>query len=276
MTRPARATAAVLATLGVLGAVAGCGSDDVLTVYNAQHESLVRTMLGRLHRGDRHRAGVPRRQRHRAGQPDRAGRRRLAGRRVPHREQPGHRRRRRRRPAGSARRGDPRPGRRGLPARRRAPGSASPPGPPCSPTTRPRCPRTSCRRRSSTWPSRSGGPRRPSPPEERTSRPSSAPSWRWRARTTTRDWLTGLERNAEVYASNTAVMKAVDEAEVDRRRHVPLLLVPRPGRERSDRRRRAAALLPQPGPGRLRQRLRSRACSPPPTSPRRPSAWCGT
>jgi len=30
----------------------------------------------------------------------------------------------------------------------------------------------------------------------------------------TRDWLTGLQRNAEVYASNTAVMKAVDEAEV--------------------------------------------------------------
>jgi iron(III) transport system substrate-binding protein len=31
----------------------------------------------------------------------------------------------------------------------------------------------------------------------------------------TRAWLTGLERNAEVYASNTAVMKAVDESEVD-------------------------------------------------------------
>ncbi len=30
----------------------------------------------------------------------------------------------------------------------------------------------------------------------------------------TRVWLTGLQRNAEVYASNTAVMKAVDEAEV--------------------------------------------------------------
>jgi iron(III) transport system substrate-binding protein len=31
----------------------------------------------------------------------------------------------------------------------------------------------------------------------------------------TRDWLTGLERNAEVYSSNTAVMKAVDESEID-------------------------------------------------------------
>ncbi|CAA9230370.1 MAG: Iron(III) ABC transporter, periplasmic-binding protein [uncultured Blastococcus sp.] len=31
----------------------------------------------------------------------------------------------------------------------------------------------------------------------------------------TREWLAGLERNAEVYASNTAVMKAVDESEVD-------------------------------------------------------------
>jgi iron(III) transport system substrate-binding protein len=31
----------------------------------------------------------------------------------------------------------------------------------------------------------------------------------------TREWLTGLERNAEIYASNSAVMKAVDEGEVD-------------------------------------------------------------
>jgi iron(III) transport system substrate-binding protein len=31
----------------------------------------------------------------------------------------------------------------------------------------------------------------------------------------TRGWLTGLQRNAEIYASNTAVMKAVDEGEVD-------------------------------------------------------------
>src|SRR5215212_5487556 len=31
----------------------------------------------------------------------------------------------------------------------------------------------------------------------------------------TRAWLTGLERNAEIYSSNTAVMKAVDENEVD-------------------------------------------------------------
>jgi iron(III) transport system substrate-binding protein len=31
----------------------------------------------------------------------------------------------------------------------------------------------------------------------------------------TREWLTGLERNAEVYSSNTAVMKAVDESEID-------------------------------------------------------------
>ena len=30
----------------------------------------------------------------------------------------------------------------------------------------------------------------------------------------TREWLTGLERNAEVYASNTAVMQAVDEGRV--------------------------------------------------------------
>lgn len=30
----------------------------------------------------------------------------------------------------------------------------------------------------------------------------------------TRDWLTGLERNSEIYTSNTAIMKAVDEAEI--------------------------------------------------------------
>jgi iron(III) transport system substrate-binding protein len=31
----------------------------------------------------------------------------------------------------------------------------------------------------------------------------------------TREWLVGLERNAEIYASNTAVMKAVDEGGID-------------------------------------------------------------
>ena len=31
----------------------------------------------------------------------------------------------------------------------------------------------------------------------------------------TRAWLTGLERNAEIYTSNTAIMKAVDEGEID-------------------------------------------------------------
>jgi iron(III) transport system substrate-binding protein len=31
----------------------------------------------------------------------------------------------------------------------------------------------------------------------------------------TRDWLAGLEQNAQVYQSNTAVMKAVDEAEIE-------------------------------------------------------------
>ena len=31
----------------------------------------------------------------------------------------------------------------------------------------------------------------------------------------TRQWLIGLERNAQIYASNTAVMKAVDEGETD-------------------------------------------------------------
>jgi iron(III) transport system substrate-binding protein len=30
----------------------------------------------------------------------------------------------------------------------------------------------------------------------------------------TREWLTGLERNAEIYTSNTAIMKAVDEGEI--------------------------------------------------------------
>jgi iron(III) transport system substrate-binding protein len=43
--RPAR-LAAVLTALGAAGALTACGSEgDVLTVYSAQHESLVRTML---------------------------------------------------------------------------------------------------------------------------------------------------------------------------------------------------------------------------------------
>jgi iron(III) transport system substrate-binding protein len=44
--RPARLAAAVLSALGAAGALTACGSDgDALTVYSAQHESLVRTML---------------------------------------------------------------------------------------------------------------------------------------------------------------------------------------------------------------------------------------
>ncbi|HEX2075632.1 MAG TPA: iron ABC transporter substrate-binding protein [Geodermatophilus sp.] len=50
MTRSGRTTAAFLSALAVAGVVAGCGSDDAsgsepLTVYSAQHENLVRTML---------------------------------------------------------------------------------------------------------------------------------------------------------------------------------------------------------------------------------------
>jgi iron(III) transport system substrate-binding protein len=45
-----RATASALTALAAAGVLAGCGSDDAagaetLTVYSAQHESLVRTML---------------------------------------------------------------------------------------------------------------------------------------------------------------------------------------------------------------------------------------
>ncbi|MDP9429120.1 MAG: iron ABC transporter substrate-binding protein [Actinomycetota bacterium] len=50
MTRLVRTTATALSALTVAGALAGCGGDDAaaaetLTVYSAQHESLVRTML---------------------------------------------------------------------------------------------------------------------------------------------------------------------------------------------------------------------------------------
>ncbi|RFU19802.1 iron ABC transporter substrate-binding protein [Geodermatophilus marinus] len=50
MTRPARPAVAVLGALTAAAALAGCGADDAsaaetLTVYSAQHESLVRTML---------------------------------------------------------------------------------------------------------------------------------------------------------------------------------------------------------------------------------------
>ena len=46
MTRPVRLPAAVLSVLGAAGALTACGADgDALTVYSAQHESLVRTML---------------------------------------------------------------------------------------------------------------------------------------------------------------------------------------------------------------------------------------
>lgn len=48
MYSPGRVTAAVLSALTATGVLAGCGGDDdaeTLTVYSAQHESLVRTML---------------------------------------------------------------------------------------------------------------------------------------------------------------------------------------------------------------------------------------
>ena len=50
MNTPGRATAAVLTALTVAGTLAACGGSagadgDTLTVYSAQHESLVRTML---------------------------------------------------------------------------------------------------------------------------------------------------------------------------------------------------------------------------------------
>jgi iron(III) transport system substrate-binding protein len=46
VTRPRRAIAGLVAILGCTVALSGCGSDaDTLTVYNAQHESLVSTML---------------------------------------------------------------------------------------------------------------------------------------------------------------------------------------------------------------------------------------
>lgn len=50
MNRPGRATATAVVSLTLAGALGGCGADDAsaaetLTVYSAQHESLVRTML---------------------------------------------------------------------------------------------------------------------------------------------------------------------------------------------------------------------------------------
>ena len=46
MTGPRRTTAGLVSAMGACLALAGCGSDgDALTVYSAQHESLVRAML---------------------------------------------------------------------------------------------------------------------------------------------------------------------------------------------------------------------------------------
>ena len=46
MSKLGRATAGVVSIFGVAAGLTACGSDaDVLTVYSAQHESLVRTML---------------------------------------------------------------------------------------------------------------------------------------------------------------------------------------------------------------------------------------
>ena len=84
---------AVLIALSLVTALAatGCSGDDgpSIVVYNAQHEQLLEEIAPAFTEEDRDQGRAAQRQRPRAGRPADAGGRRLAGRRLPHRELPG-------------------------------------------------------------------------------------------------------------------------------------------------------------------------------------------
>ena len=246
----------------------GSGSKAELTVYSAQHENLVRAMVP----GFTKETGIE--LEFRDGNDSElanqivAGGRRLAGRRLPHREQPGHRRRRQAGPARAAGRGDPRPGAASVPPgvghwvgfAARSTVLAYNPGA-CSRAT-------SCRRRSWTWPTRAWKGRVGIAAGGADFQAIVSAVLALEGEDATATWLNGLKSNAEVYRSNTAVMKAVDEGEVDVGVMYHYYWYQDQAESGADRRRRRAALLRQPGPGRLRQRLRRRRARRPPTTPK--------
>ena len=147
--------------LAVAVAAAGCGSsssggsDQGLTLYNAQHEQTTNALISGVHQADRDRRARQERRRGRAHGPDRAGGQPLAGGRLLHRElqlAPAARRPRACWPRSSPRRS---PRCRPATARPTATGSGSPAASACSSTTRPRSPPRSCRHRCCSWPIRS-------------------------------------------------------------------------------------------------------------------------
>ena len=214
----------VPAVLAVAALTAGCGSrdeappldPDKLTVYSAQHENLVRVML----EGFTEETGIELEfrdaQRLRAGQPDRRRRATRSPADVFLTENsPGDRRRRRGRAARAAGRRDAGAGRRRSTGRRRARGWASPPGPRCSSTTPSLVAEAELPASIMDLAEPAvAGASRDRAPAAPTSRPSSAPCSRSRARQATGAWLDRAEENAEVYQSNIAVMKAVNAGEI--------------------------------------------------------------
>ena len=169
----------------------------------------------RVHQGDRHQGRAT----GRAATPswptsDRRGRR-VAGRRLPHRELAGDGAGRERRPVRRRRQGHAGPGARRSTARPPASGPASRPAPRSSSTTSQAHRPTSCRSRcwisqQPEWKGRWGA----SPPAP-TSRRSSPPCSSSRANRPRRDWLTAMKTNAMVFQGNSAAMKAVNAGQVD-------------------------------------------------------------
>ena len=284
-------TARTLATLAVIFAltatVAACGGSDdeakgegkpALTVYNAQHEDLVTAMVAGFTKetGSRSRSATAATSRWPTSWSQEGDR--VAGRRLPDRELAGDDARRERR---TASRRSTTATLAQVPARYR-PSTGDWVGFAARATV---FVYNTDDRRSARAAGVDHGSRRPEVEGQGrllarrapTSRRSSARCSSSRARTRPQAWLKGLKANGDGLPGQ----RRGDEGRRRRARsdagdHLPLLLVPGPGRDGREQRQRQAALLRQPGPGRVRQRLRRRRARSPASTAARRRSWSST
>ena len=186
------------------------------------------------------------------------GGRRVAGRRVPHRELARHGAGRERRAVRAGRPGDARPGARSSTGRRPGRGPASRPAPRSSPTTRRCCPPPSCPRRCST--SRTPSGRAAGPPRRRGADFQAIVSalLALKGEDATRPGWPGMKDNSLPTRATATVMKAVNAGEIPAGVIYHYYWFGDQAKTGENSKQRRAALLQEPGPGRLRQRLRRR------------------
>ena len=256
-------------------AVAGCSGDDgpSIVVYNAQHEQLLEEIAPKF----TEETGIEVELRN-GSDPELAaqlvaGGRRLARRRVPHRELPGDVGGRAGRALRPARRRDARADPGAVPSRRAVSGPASWPAPPCWSTTpsmvdEAELPDSIMDLADPEWAGTDLVLARPAPTSRR-SWPRCSTS---RARRPPSAWLDGLKANGTVYDGNNVVLESVNAGESAIGIDLPLLLVPRPGRVRRQQRQHRAVLLRQPGPRARSSASPARACSPSSDNPEEAAA----